>query len=86
MIVGVSVGIGVFVTVGVEVAVGVGVAVGVSVGVGVGVLVGVFVWVGVFVKYTLTSGGRPKTRATRKCSKIPDRSACNRTLGQLLLR
>lgn len=84
MAVGVGVKVGVLVGDGVLVGVGDCVTVGVSVGVGVSEGVGVLV--GVRVKYTEISGGKPNTRATRNCSRMPERSACSRTLGHQLLK
>jgi len=90
----VTVGVGVRVTVevlvGVSVTVGVGVSEGVGVSVGVSVLVGVKVSVGVRVLVGVRDGPMPPppmltTRAVRKASSNPLRSACNVTEGQMEL-
>ena len=73
--VGVAVGVLVMVAVGDEVAVEVELGVGVNVWVGSGVTVG----------FSMT-GGSPRTRAVRNCSRIPVRSACKVTDGQRELR
>src|SRR3990170_4205499 len=84
--VGLLVGVleGVMDAVGVKVGEAEGVLVGVGVSVGVGVLVGVSEAVGVLegvAEGRTISGGRPMTRATRYCSRIPERSECSVTEG-----
>src|SRR3990172_6633825 len=86
---------------GVRLGVGEGVLVGVSEGDGVSEAVGVTVWGGVslgvgegVVEGVLEgvaegkriSGGRPDTRDTRNCSRMPVRSACKVSEGAMLER